>query len=396
MVAEKRESLAGSGTAGFASTKKPRILFLDLLRGLAMVVMIEVHMVNSLLNPAYRGSSWFPVLDFVNGLVAPTFLFVSGAVFAFVSERKRPSFLNFGPEFWKQVTRIVFILFLGYTLRLPYFSWRNLSRARPERLAQLWRVDVLQCIAVGLTLLFLLCLLLRSGRNYRRALAVLGFMTLLISPWAWSVNGPYLLPLPLAGYLNPQRGSLFHLFPWMAFMFFGGLFGALLGEARREEREEEFFKRLLILSGGLILVGGLFMRPFLNPQPLFAPSRPNYFFFLLRLGLVLLLAASCWLFERKRGLNSRSLLMAASAESLTVYYFHIQLMNRKLLMGRSLVSRMKHTTPPLTLALLTLLLIGIMLLWAFLWNRYKERDPRRALLTARGVMVMAALVFFFG
>jgi hypothetical protein len=48
-----------------------------------MIVMIEVHVINGLMHPVYRRAPWFGLLDFVNRLAAPSFLFISG--FAFFS-----------------------------------------------------------------------------------------------------------------------------------------------------------------------------------------------------------------------------------------------------------------------------------------------------------------------
>ncbi len=56
---------------------KNRALFIDLLKGLALVVMIEVHVFNSLLLPEIKQAWWFNYLHFINGLVAPAFTFTS-------------------------------------------------------------------------------------------------------------------------------------------------------------------------------------------------------------------------------------------------------------------------------------------------------------------------------
>ena len=48
-----------------------RLPFLDRLRGLAAVVMLEVHVVHALLSPDRRRGLWFSGLNFFNGLVAP-------------------------------------------------------------------------------------------------------------------------------------------------------------------------------------------------------------------------------------------------------------------------------------------------------------------------------------
>ena len=57
-----------------------RLRALDWLRGLAVLVMVECHVFNALLAPEYRSATWFGVLNWLNGFVAPAFLLVSVAL----------------------------------------------------------------------------------------------------------------------------------------------------------------------------------------------------------------------------------------------------------------------------------------------------------------------------
>ena len=62
-----------------------RLLFADWLRAWALLVMIETHVFNAFLAAQFRDTQWFRNLNFLNGLVAPSFLFVSGFVFLVAS-----------------------------------------------------------------------------------------------------------------------------------------------------------------------------------------------------------------------------------------------------------------------------------------------------------------------
>src|SRR5208337_2479961 len=101
---------------------KSRLSFVDLMRGLAMLVMIEVHIVNSIMNNALRSSGWFQYVNFINGLVAPVFIFISGFAFMLASQVKLEAFRQFKYDFWKQLGRIILIWFTGYMLHIPYLS----------------------------------------------------------------------------------------------------------------------------------------------------------------------------------------------------------------------------------------------------------------------------------
>ncbi|HVN47785.1 MAG TPA: acyltransferase family protein, partial [Bacteroidota bacterium] len=105
---------------------KSRLAFIDLLRGWAVLVMIEVHVFNAFLLPEIRTTAWFGVLNFINGWVAPSFIFISGFVFLQASQKKLESFRTYGSAFWKQLSRIGLILLVGYFLHLPFFSFHRI------------------------------------------------------------------------------------------------------------------------------------------------------------------------------------------------------------------------------------------------------------------------------
>jgi len=72
MLPVSEQNTSGAITA---PAKPPRYGFIDLLRGFALVVMIETHVSNAYLPLASRkGSEFFFGLSFINGLVAPAFL----------------------------------------------------------------------------------------------------------------------------------------------------------------------------------------------------------------------------------------------------------------------------------------------------------------------------------
>src|SRR5574339_468566 len=102
--------------------QKSRFLFLDLLRGWALIIMIETHVFNAFMIPSYRQEWWFGILNYINGLVAPGFLFVSGAVFYISTYGKSDELRTFGITFRKRLYRILLIFIAGYSLHLPFLS----------------------------------------------------------------------------------------------------------------------------------------------------------------------------------------------------------------------------------------------------------------------------------
>jgi uncharacterized membrane protein len=136
------------------SKENKRFIFIDLLRGWALIIMIEVHVFNTLLHPGLKETTWFHFLNFTNGLVAPSFLFVSGFAFVISSERRIEELRKYGKYFRNKLSRIGLIFLAGYSLHVPFFSLSGiLKRASYNNLITWFNVDILQCIAAGLLIL---------------------------------------------------------------------------------------------------------------------------------------------------------------------------------------------------------------------------------------------------
>src|SRR5512135_2725297 len=97
-----------------AVSKSKRVQYIDLLRGWAVIVMIETHVFNATLRPDIKTTDFFDILNFINGLVAPSFIFASGLAFAITSRRKIAEYTTLGPPLYKQILRLLFILGIGY------------------------------------------------------------------------------------------------------------------------------------------------------------------------------------------------------------------------------------------------------------------------------------------
>ena len=71
---------------------KKRLLFVDTFKVIIILLMIQGHLLRALLAPPYyAGSRWFPLHEFLHGIVAPGFLFLSGFLFAYTLVEKPKS-----------------------------------------------------------------------------------------------------------------------------------------------------------------------------------------------------------------------------------------------------------------------------------------------------------------
>jgi len=300
-----------------------RLAFIDLLRGWALLVMIEVHVFNAFILPYDKTTLWFHALNFINGLVAPSFVFISGFVFLLASQKKLEAFRTFGFAFWKQLGRIGLIWLVGYSLHLPFFSFRRaIAEATEAQWLSFYQSDVLHCIAFGLLVLFLLRLLIRSDRIYRTFLVISGLLVVLATMFFWDIDFNASLPAPLAAYLNGKHYSLFPLFPWMAFMLFGGYFASGYIRAREQQKEKDFILWFALLGVILLVIcsieGQLPVHLHIGSDSISADP----FFFFLRLGIVMLLLTACWFYADYRK-TERSFVLDVGRESLMVYAAHL-------------------------------------------------------------------------
>jgi len=208
-----------------------RLLWVDLLKGLAVIWMIEVHATNALVRPALRTGATFDWLNYGNGLIAPAFLFTSGALFLVTLKRKLPDFLKLGSLFWKQLYRLLGVVALGYVLHLPRFSLRQMVFSLgPGDWSGFLQSDILQVIGVSLVFMVLLVLLLRKRALVAVVAGLAGLAVFFLAPLA--LNSHWSLPSFLSPYITGQPKTMFPLLPWAGFLLFGSVVGYLFDRVK--------------------------------------------------------------------------------------------------------------------------------------------------------------------
>jgi uncharacterized membrane protein len=156
-------SEASTTPAGAARKPGVRYGFIDLLRGLALVVMIETHVINAYLPGDVRLRPFFFWLTFVNGLVAPTFLFASGFSIMLQGRRQWENWLRFRLPFWQQMRRLGFITLVAYYSHFDNFKLsKYLHPEEPGIWMNALQVDILQCIVASLLIIHLLIWICRK------------------------------------------------------------------------------------------------------------------------------------------------------------------------------------------------------------------------------------------
>ena len=190
-----------------------RIRAFDWLRGLAVLVMIQTHSL-SLLKPELRAGDFFARLQWIDGLVAPSFIFAAGFAVALTQVRAAAGGGSRSRRFKRTLRRLGEVLIVA---TLVNWAWFPIFR-EPRWLI---RIDILHCIGfsllIALPILALLAPVPRALRWASLALAILAFG---LSPLTEHV------PAPLGHFLNVNTGSVFPLLPWGGYVYLGAAVGA--------------------------------------------------------------------------------------------------------------------------------------------------------------------------
>ncbi len=215
-----------------------RKLWLDWQRGLAVLFMIEVHVLDAWLAPGARAGVAFDALRMLGGLAAPGFLYMAGLSQALADASLERRGVSPALRRRRALGRAAWLLGVAYAFRLAEYvlggAWR-----RPGGFADVLKVDVLNVIAVGL----LLSAALAVGRPRRLGPVLAGLAApaiVLATPPIADALRHYDLPRPGAAvdaaarrassplldvlyaylYASWPRAN-FHLFNWAAFLLAG-------------------------------------------------------------------------------------------------------------------------------------------------------------------------------
>ncbi len=236
------------------SVSSGRILFVDLARAVAVLLMVQGHTIDALLHPDFRTSLQYNAWLYLRGLTSCTFLFLSGAAFSLTGLRHWEEQGRFSKRSFKRVRRLVFFLGLGYFVKFPMGRFLHLPYASEERWRSFFAVDVLQNVAISLLALQILIGLTRTPRRFAVACGVVGALVVGITPFVHTIHWADHLPLIVASYLSFDTGSLFPLFPWAGFTLVGAAFGVTAAPWATSDHLS-MLARVLFVGGAVLAVG---------------------------------------------------------------------------------------------------------------------------------------------
>ena len=343
-----------------------RIRAIDWLRGLAVVFMIQTHALG-LLRPDLREGTAFAALQWVDGLVAPAFIFAAG--FSMALTQVRAAGGPAAPEARRRrmrrtLRRLLEVLLVGI---LVNWMWFPIFR-EPRWIV---RMDILPCIAfsllIALPILFALAPRPAALRWCALLLAAFAFG---VAPLAESLGPPW------DRFLNQRADAVFPLLPWSGYVYLG----AAVGSAAAEKGARG---AALWLSG--ICAAGLAVW---IATPWFAAAYPPHQFWVTnpanaarRWTQVCLLALFLLALEQRAFGAWRESLPVRFVEvfgtsSLAGYFFHQALLFYRVF-GFSFESRWGKSCGWAQYAALVALLIGCTFVLTWLTDRIYQRADRR-------------------
>lgn len=366
-----------------AAGVRQRRAYLDWMRGLAVLVMIEAHVIDSWTRPGARRSPAFMWAIIVGGFGAPLFLFLAGVSVSLSAGSKFARTGDRAAASAAVMRRGVWVFALAFLFRLQ--AW-ILGMASPWSLLT---VDILNIMGPGIAAA---AALWGAGNTPRARVWGFGAATLAVAFASPIVRHAPLLdawPQPLADYLRPSPGrSNFCLFPWVAFVFAGGLVGALVDAARTGAAEQRLNRRFLMWGAALAACAyAASWLPSPYPRSEFWGSSPA--FFLLRTGLISTAVGAAWEWNAWRGARPAGVPGAAETPSVAARRSPMQLLGRSSLfiywihveMVYGLISLPLHRALPLpaafaALGVFTLFMVGCATLKdRFLASRSRQKEP---------------------
>ncbi|MFH0735781.1 MAG: heparan-alpha-glucosaminide N-acetyltransferase domain-containing protein [bacterium] len=232
--------------------KKERILFIDLMRALAVLLMVQGHTIHTLLGSEYRtlDSVFFYSWHTIRGFTAPIFMFTAGLAFTYLlRENKQP--VKGNVRIKKGLKRVGILLGIGYLLRFPTYDIFNFSDVTYAQWQTFFTVDALHLIGMGLLFVIGLVYLgekLKLTDNVIFTFGALFFF--LFAPSVLSSNLYTHFPGPIAAYFTERGGSLFPLFPWAGYVISGAILGSFIANNKT-------FAKTKVFSYNLIFIGSL-------------------------------------------------------------------------------------------------------------------------------------------
>ena len=336
------------------------------MRGLAVLIMIQCHTFNSFTRLDLRDGGPYVLSQFVGGMAAPLFLFMAGMTTGFQME----SLFHREASPWRRwllsLKRAGYILGIAFLFR--FTNW--LFSVPHSTVAELTKVDILNCMGVGMALLAAAAVL--PGAERVRVAVAAGLVIAVASPIMANLDWSGAPPL-LQDYLVPsQRAGRFPLFPCASYLAFG-LAAGTIAKRSAADRIDRLMQWSVLVGFAVIFTGQYFSN---IPYSIYAKS--NFWtdsptLVLIRVGTILLLMAASYLWTEYCVGAGWSWMQTLGKNSLMVYWVHVMLVYGSIM--RPIKRQLSIPQATLGAVIVTAMMVALSAIW--LWWKARKPTPQR-------------------
>lgn len=294
-----------------------RLFFIDAMRAWAIIMMLQGHFIDGLLDPAFRDKSsiWFTIWLYFRGITAPVFFTVSGFIFTYLLLGVQGiGFQN--PRVKKGIRRGIELLLIGYALRF-YYGGLLEGKIYPGFLM----IDVLHCIGISILIIIVFYLLVGRFSNLLIPIFLIGFILIFLFEPVYKNISYEGLPTFIANYLTKKNGSIFTIIPWVGYPMAGACLTFLYSAYSHHKRFYLMAILGFIFMGLLLIFGSSPLFSWINRTygiELFGLVFQNNYLFI-RLGDVFIVFA---IFMLLRSLMTHPKVIKIGANTLSIYVIH--------------------------------------------------------------------------
>jgi hypothetical protein len=297
-------------------TSSYRLEYLDWVRGIGAVIMLNGHVWHSFLRPELKTTGAYTLTQFIGGMPPALFLFLTGVTLAFLMDSTERKGLSPMRRIWESLLRSRYLFFLAFAFRLQAWVFAGMQSPWTAML----KVDVLNCMGLSIALLSITAAFktverIRLGAGVGLAIA---FLSPVVTAMDWSG-----VPAWIRDYIVPDLNS-FGIFPWGAYLAFGVAAGSII-RAIPNEATERTMQWGAVLGGVLILASQYFASSGLTIY-----EKSDYWLnspaqVLTKTGVLFLMVAFAYVWTRYAAPEGWSWIRQFGVTSLLVYWVHIEL-----------------------------------------------------------------------
>lgn len=346
--------------------KTARLFFIDAMRAWAILMMLQGHFIDGLLDTVFRNpdSLAFSTWSYFRGITAPVFFTVSGFIFTYLLLRVPEQGIN-NPRVRKGLRRGIQLLLIGYLLRLNLFGIFE-----GQIYYGFYLVDVLHCIGLSILSIIGLYVLASERKKFVFPMLLVGITLILFlfepiyKQWTFGF-----LPTAIANYFTKANGSVFTIIPWLGYATLGGGLSFLFTKFKDYKHLYPAAITISAVIGFLLIFfsSDVFFALFETTgiDLFFRIQMNNYLF--IRLGDVFVVFALFMLFRR---FMTNKTVLRVGASTLSIYVIHFIILYGSFT-GLGLYKFFHHELTPLVAVSGALLFMIVCTILALLYDRHE-------------------------